>query len=177
MKTSWMVLAAVLVGLLALGARTANGTGAEAPRVVVGTFDSRAVAVAYVRSEAFAEELRGLHAELAAARAAGDEARVAELEVLGPRLQERAHRQGFGMAPVDDLLAGVADELPRLASEAGVDVIVSKWALAYRSEGARFVDVTDRMAELFEPDEATRATIRELLRTPPVPAERLATEH
>ena len=106
-----------------------------APRVVVGTFDSRAIAVAYIRSDANAELLYQMRAEvesaLAEARAAGDDARVAELEQRGPALQRKYHEQGFSTAPVDDILVHVEDRLAHIAKEAGVDVLVSKWALAY----------------------------------------------
>jgi hypothetical protein len=77
-------------------------------------------------------------------RQAGDGERVAQLAAFGPALQKRLHRQGFGTAPVDDLLAGMQDELAGIAEQAGVDVIVSRWALAYRGPRARSVDVTSR---------------------------------
>ncbi len=144
--------------------------------MVVGTFDSRAVAVAWTRSKGFAAVLDGLRAEQERARAAGDQERVASLDARGAALQKELHRQAFSTAPVDGIVARVADALPGIAREAGVDVIVSRWALAWRSDGARFVDVTDRLVAAFEPDAATREAIRQLLAQDPVPLERLA-EH
>ena len=76
----------------------------------MGTFDSRAVAVAYVRSDAFADSMRALQADLERAKTAGDEERVAELEAMGPAMQKRIHAQGFGTAPVDDVVARIEDE-------------------------------------------------------------------
>lgn len=162
-----LLLAAALT--LSLGAAAPR----EHPTVVVGTFDSRAVAIAYTRSAAFQEHLAGLRAELERARAAGDAERVAELEALGPAMQERIHRQGFGTAPVDDVVARIDARLPQIAREAGVDVIVSQWALAYRGPAARFVDVTDGLVAEFEPDAATLKAIREIRKTDPVPADQL----
>lgn len=173
-----MLLGGLLV--LTLGAQGVRATS-EAPRVVVGTFDSRAVAIACIRSEASADYLRALQADveraLERARAAGDTALAADLEALGPAMQERMHQQGFGTAPVDDILARIADRLPALAQEAGVDVIVSKWGLAYRAPGASFVDVTERLAAAFEPDEATWKVLREVVETEPVPSHESQGDH
>ncbi len=174
----WNALLALPLGaLLALPqAAWSPRVKPDAPTVVLGTFDSRAVAIAHVRSEAFAAELAEMRREQEEARAAGNEARVAELDELGRAMQDRAHAQGFGTAPVDDVLARVEGRLPALAAEAGVDVLVSKWALAYRAPSARTVDVTERLAAEFGPDEATWKVIRDVLATEPVEGE-IATEH
>ena len=169
-----------LIGLLLGGALvlTLNARGVSAsndlPRVVVGTFDSRAVAVAYVRSSAFANEMAAQEAALERAKEAGDEARVAELEAWGPTTQRRIHEQGFGTAPVDDILARIEHELPAIADEAGVDVIVSKWALAHTRPAAKFVDLTHALAARFDPDEATLKVIAELTAREPLSADELA---
>ena len=168
----------LLGGLLVLTlAAQEPAVSPQAPRVVVGTFDSRAIAVAYIRSDAHAKRLNKLRAEveaaLAEARAAGDEARVAELEARGPALQRKAHQQGFSTAPVDDILVHVEDQLPAIAKEAGVDVIVSKWVLTYKRPTASFVDVTEALVAEFDPDEATMKVIKQLLATDPVPLDQL----
>jgi hypothetical protein len=121
--------------------------------------------------------MRAKHAELAEAQATGDEKLVAELEAFGPALQQRIHRQGFGTAPVDDILALIEDQLPVIAEASGVDVLVSKWALAYHRPDASFVDVTDRLAAEFDPDEKTLKTIREVLASEPVPMDQLREDH
>ena len=54
-----------------------------------------------------------------------------------------------------------------------MDVIVSKWALAYRSPAAGFVDVTDLLAAEFAPDEATLKTIRDIVQSEPIPLDSL----
>lgn len=172
LRKIWIATFAVAVAGLALGAQEASPRPA-APAVVVGTFDSRAVAVAWGRSKGFAALLSGLRAEQEQARAAGDLERVAALDARGAALQEELHRQAFSTAPVDGVVARVADALPEIAREAGVDVIVSRWALAWRSDGARFVDVTERMVAAFEPDAATQEAIRQLVSQDPLPPERL----
>lgn len=171
-RKTWFAGIAALACAAAL-ARGGQGTADEPPRVVVGTFDSRAIAIAYVQSDGFQAFLAGKHAELARAREAGDAAQVAALEAFGPQLQERLHRQGFAAAPVDEIVARIADDLPRIAERRGVDVIVSKWALAYRRPGAKLVDVTDDLAACFEPSEKTWKSIHEIVRQDPVPLEQL----
>jgi len=172
---SWQAGAGV-VGALVL-ACTAAATSGDAPRVVLGTFDSRAVAIAYAGSEAFRTYLSGLYEELAQAKAAGNDARVAELEAFGPQLQERLHLQGYSTASVADILAHIEDELPALAARAGVDAIVSRWDLVYRSPSARFVDVTDLLVAEFDPDARTLQSAREIVEQEPVPADELRDDH
>lgn len=164
----------LLAGLLAL-ALGAQGVAeaSENPTAVVGTFDSRAIAVAYVQSGAFREYLVAQKTDvdqaLERAMAAGDESLVAQLSALGPAMQKRLHEQGFGTAPVDDILARIEDRLPAIAEEAGVDLIVSKWTLNYRNPEVRFVDVTDLIAAEFEPSERTLKMIRSTVESEPIP--------
>jgi hypothetical protein len=144
---------------------------------VVGTFDSRGVAVAYVSSNAFKEYLTAQRADITKAieraRAAGDLALARELEALGPAMQDRIHRQGFGTAPIDDIMTRLADKLPGVAEKAGVDVIVSKWATSYHKPAAKFVDVTEQLVALFEPSAETLANIRKLVASEPMSPEQL----
>jgi len=182
MNKSHTGIGMLLGGLLVL---TLNAQGTttmrENPTVVVGTFDSRAIAVAYVQSDAFRDYLAALQADvsraLERARAAGDEELAARLGALGPAMQERLHDQGFGTAPVDDIIARIEDELPGIAEEAGVDVIVSKWTLTYSNPAAKFVDVTGLIAAEFDPSERTLEMIRSTMETEPVPLDEIAHDH
>ena len=153
----------------------------ENPTVVVGTYDSRAVAVAYAQSDAFGAYIVAQQADVAQvlerAKTAGDENFVTELEGLGPAMQKRLHEQGFGSAPVDDILARIEDKLPEIAERAGVDVIVSKWTLTYRDPAAKFVDVTGLIAAEFDPDERTLKMIESLAGTEPVPPGEISHDH
>lgn len=139
----------------------------------VGTFDSRLVATAYVRSEAFHKRLVKLQSEIDAAKARGAEKRVKELEARGPALQHLVHKQAFSTWPVHDILQTIKPQLPQIAKQAGVDLIVSKWDVAYQRPGVETVDVTDFMVALFQPDDATRKVLESLRKQDPVPLERL----
>ena len=168
----------VLVALIALVAIPAAGArqseeDAASRGARLGVFDSRAVALAHYRSKAFQGHLAELKAELEKAKAGGDRKRVEELEAKGPALQALMHKQAFGTWPVDEILKTIEEELAGIAAGAGVDVIVSRWDVAYRKPGVELVDVTDGMVAPFEPDAATRRVIEDMRGKDPVPAEEL----
>jgi hypothetical protein len=97
----------------------------------VGVYDSRAIAVAFMGSEVYqatvGKQLTAMRAEHDAAKAAGNQKRVAELEAEGQARQVLLHKQGFSTAPVDDILTLIQDKMPEIAKAAGVGPIVSKW--------------------------------------------------
>lgn len=175
----------VAVGILcfagsAVVAMSVHEATAKPPAVVVGTFDSRAVLFAHVGSEAFKSYLAAQKADLDRvrdrARAAGDKALSADLDALGPGVQRRIHEQGFGTAPVADILERIADRLPDVAAKAGVDVIISKWDLTYHRPSATFVDVTDLLVAEFHPDQETLKGIHEIVSQDPVPLDQIREE-
>lgn len=160
---------ALAAGLLVtvLGAKaSSSGTPAKAR---IGTYDNRAIAVAYAASR-FSPVPQRME-ELRAAQAAHDDARVKELNAWGEAHQRSLHRQGFGRVPVDDLLDCVRASFPQVARDAGVDAIA--WGLDFAGEGVERVDVTDALVALYEPSAKTRATIRELLERKPISLDEL----
>ena len=177
--TAAALVLALLAGLMSLSARAHAPlpfrSEAAPPAIVVGTFDSRAVAIAYVRSKTFSEYVGAQQADigraLERARAAGDDDLVRALDELGPAMQRRIHEQGFSTAPVDDLLEKIADRIPAIAEETGVDLIVSKWQLVHRASDANTVDVTEAFVREFDPDDATWKAVREIVKQEPVSRE------
>ena len=170
-----VVIVVAIAGLAvyaAVGAQESqeNTSGSS---VRVGVFDSRAVAMAYFRSEAFKRQLNEMRVEYKKAKAAGDEKRVKELGVQGPALQALMHKQGFSTWPVDNILEKIKGKIPEIAKEAKVDIIVSKWDIVYQRAGVEFVDVTDLMVKPFYPDKSTLKIIKEIQKKDPVPHEEL----
>ncbi len=171
------ILSVLVAGLLALAVTsTAQDSGAatqsdaNAPEaIVLGTFDSRGIALAYYRSAAFSAALKELHAQRDAAKAEGDTELVEELERRGPAMQAEAHRRTFGNASVRELLEPLDDEIAAIAKRLGVDVVVSRWDQVYRRPSTKSVDVTAALAGLFDPDEKTLQIMEELLQQAPVP--------
>lgn len=124
---------------------------AQAAGVVrIGTYDSRAIAVAYTNSDHFDRaQLAQKMKELNEAKAAGDEKRAEELEGWGARQQQLAHFRAFGRYPVDELLKEIDEGVAQLAAEKDLDAIV--WFADYHSDGVELVDVTMDLVRLFEP--------------------------
>lgn len=169
----------IVLGLLAvtatwiappLWAQTGK-TGTKSATLRVGTFDSRAVAVAYAGSENFNRRIRGLMDEYKNAKAAGDRQKADQLEAESKAGQRRLHEQGFSTASVANILETIKDQLPAIAQKAGVDVIVSKWDIVYQAPGAEFVDVTRLLIEPFHPNERALRNIEELEKHAPIPME------
>lgn len=144
------------------------------PALKIGTFDSRALALAYWRSDEGMKELQGLHEEMRKAKQAGDEKRIKELEIEGPGKQVRLHQQVFSTGTVTDVVKKIQTELPLVAKEAGVSLIVSKWQIAYKDTSIEYVDVTLPLVKLFNPDEKIMKMVEQIMKTDPVPIEELS---
>ncbi len=130
--------------------------GAQAP-YRIGVFDSRAVAIAWARSEDGAAQLRQLRADYNQAKQAKDEKRIKELDQQAQWTQMRLHQMGFSTGPVGDILAKVKDKLPGIARQERVLAIVSKWECPYNDPSVELVDVTLPLVKLFDPsDEVLR---------------------
>jgi hypothetical protein len=135
----------------------------------IGVFDSRAVAVAYGNSDEFKKSIASVFADLQTARAGKDEKRVKELERELPWAQVRAHQQAFSNGPVGEILAKVKDQLPAIAAQAGVSLIVSKWEVQFRDPKVELVDVTVPLAMLFHPSAKVLQWVDEMKARDPIP--------
>ena len=88
----------------------------DGPKVRVGIYDSRAVAVAFAHSDWNEKRLEPKMAEMEKAKAIGDTKKIQELDKWGHAQQAKLHRQGFGAASVDAILEHIKDNLPQVAS-------------------------------------------------------------
>lgn len=141
--------------------------------LTVGIYDSRAITVAFAHSNIHNEIHKDFKAEYDKAKEAGKEERVKEMEAQAEAKQHLFHQQGFGSAPVHDILEHIKDKIPGVAREAGVDIIVSKWELIYESPSAEFVDVTDLMVQLFDPDERVLSIVEDMRDKDPIPLDEI----
>lgn len=137
----------------------------------VGTYDSRAIAVAYVNSRWNGEQYKAKKKEMEKAKAAGDNEKIAELEAWGEAKQHKQHLQGFSTAPVHEFLEKVKKELPKIAKAADIDIIVSKWEFDYQKRNAKTIDVTDEIVKLYNPSEKTLKILKELRKHKPMTEE------
>lgn len=162
----FMAITVLLPGFLSVSAAAQDSGGSGS---VIGTFDSRCVALAYYRSEEFLSEVDEQKAEYEAALQSGDTERADELEILGPEQQQLVHERVFSAADIDEIIWMIWSELPAVAEEAGVDVIVSIWDIIYRDESMQFVDVTDLLVIFFDPSEETLGIIESMKGVPAIP--------
>lgn len=168
-----MVLAATAFAAVLSFVPAAAGGDEAAVGVRVGVYDSRLVALAYGRSDEFTKRLGEMRSDLDAAKARGDEKTVARLEAGGPALQEQLHRQVFGNAPIPAIMERIRKDLPAIARDAGVDLVVCKWDIAWQDEDAELVDVSGSIMKLFKPTPETLEMAEKIRSQPPVPAEKL----
>ncbi len=140
-----------------------------AAKARIGVFDSRAVAIAYYTTPEFRNEMQQMMAGLSAAKAANNQAKVDELEFQGPAIQNLMHYQGFSTASIPNVLEKLTAALPKVAADAGVSMIVSKWEIAFKNGDADYVDVTDQLVRPFNPSAQTLNTIAQIKAQTPMP--------
>lgn len=136
----------------------------------IGIYDSRAVAVAYAGSSFQQTKMSELVSRQKQAKAAGDKKELARIEAEGRAWQAALHRQGFGTAPVDDLLTNISQALPTIQAEAGVTQLISKWnepELKKHADAER-LDVTMKLVDAFHPSERQRRHAIEIQTKKPV---------
>jgi hypothetical protein len=158
-----LCLAVCSAGIFVAQSRAAEGV------VRIGTYDNRAIAIAYAHSQylPLVEKTR----EYDSAEAAGDTVRMEEINEYMKALQRQLHRQGFGRAPVDDLLEPVADRMPGLAADLGVDAIV--WICDFAGQGVEVIDVTMDLVGLYDPTQETIDMCRKVFEYEPVDLDEL----
>ena len=141
--------------------------------VRVGIYNSRLVGLAYGRSEAHGKYVESVKAEHKQAKADNDTTKMQELETTMELAQKLMHWQVFGNFPIRDIMEKIADKLPGIAEKAGVDIIVSKWDISFQKSDVEFVDVTEHIVALFNPDEKTQMIMKQMESQPVVPWEDL----
>jgi hypothetical protein len=166
-------LCAVALSALCSGAAFSQAVKGS---VRIGTYDSRAVALAFYNTDEFRQTMSGMMAELEKAKSAKDDKRVKELESQGPFMQARMHWQVFSNLSVPNIIDRIKDAIPGIAKDAGVSAIVSKWELVYTDESIECVDVTPRLVKLFNPNEKVLKWIEDGSNQDPIPLEKLPPE-
>lgn len=150
-KRSFLLMSGTaLCGLASTGAHAA---APQAPGFKVGIYDSRAVAVAAANSATGRKVIESRMAEYEKAKEAKDDKKMSEIKAAMNTRQRRNHEQAFSTGSVMNIMDLIQDRLPEVAKSAGVQLIVSKWELAYRAETLELVDVTDELIKVFAPSE------------------------
>jgi len=171
-KTEKLISISAILCSILLATGVASGQPANG-NLRVGTYDSRAIAVAYAQSKFMRQELATLMQERDRAKAANDEKRVKELEAKGNAWQSQLHQQAFSTASVTALLEKIKPELQALALQAGVSLIVSKWEIVYDGHSVEYVDVTLPLVQKFEASPQVLKIIEQLRQHDPIPLDKL----
>ena len=171
----WASVALLLYGCVMCATAAAQEPQAKNAeyRFIVGVFDSRAVAIAYARSDVFKRDIKSVTEEFEKAKSAGDQKRMAEINTQMEERQALMHKQGFSTYSVSDILDKIKDRLPEIARQANVDTIVSKWDVVYQRSGIEFIDITDLMVKPFSPNEQTLTILKEMAKQKPIPLEQM----
>jgi hypothetical protein len=167
--TATAVWIAALTGAISAQTPSSVPPPSAAPTVRIGVFDSRMVALAYYNSDEHRRFMQDLMAQLKAAKAANDTAKIADLEFRGPALQSLMHYQVFSNASIPNVMDRLAPDLPKVAAEARVPVIVSKWDVAFHDPNVEYVDVTDALVARFNPSEQVQKWIADGKTKAPIP--------
>ena len=157
-----LVVSIMLVGSVLPGAGETREKTDKVSRIIVGTFDSRAVTLAFGNSPQEAEFYKR-YPEYVAPRAGATPEEVEQWKI---NLKKRQFRQGFGRGDVGEFLDLIKDEIPKIAEKAGVDIIVSKWDIEYQSPKVKLVDVTEALIQPFKPTEERLKIIRDVMAVP-----------
>jgi hypothetical protein len=176
METARWVIKAVLACFILTLFGGASVVPANAqPKIRIGTYDSRYVALAFYNMKQINDFMVNLNEELNKARESGDKNKIMELEAKGPAFQNLMHQQVFGNLSIPNVMATIKDQLPAIAQKAGVTMIVSKWEIQYSESGVEQVDLTMQILDLFHIDDVTKKMIEEGLSAnlQPVPVEQL----
>lgn len=183
-KTLLIVSCGAATVVAGLGLSAVPPTPARPPahaaeaKMRLGTYDSRGIALAYGRSSrpdcmlAKVEQIREQHET---AKAAGNGARMKELEAQAVAIQDEIHKQVFSGASIDGILPLIEADLTKVAQTARVSVIVGE--VLFHDPTVEIVDVTLEMCAPFEPDAATLKMIKDLLKKPVVSEYQFSTEH
>jgi hypothetical protein len=175
-RTISMIASGICLAIWANSAQPGEPAAKPADaKVRIGVYDSRAIVVAFVGTDAWknsvGKELADKKAENDKAKSEGNQKRVAELEAWGKAQQARLHKQGFSTAPVDDILKHIKNKMPEIAKSAGVGPIVSKWdteTLA-KYKSAEQVDITMALVDAFQPTKERRQIAADIQKHKPIP--------
>jgi hypothetical protein len=146
----------VLVAALAIPAvPSAAGQTAK-----VGAFDRQSIVMAFYASPLWSAALKEKLAERDAAKAAGDQERVEELDKWGQAQQKLAHRQLTGDAPIENILRTMKPMLAAVAAQAQVTTVVPEGHRVNKKVAT--VDVTGLLLDQLQASTKTRKNVEQL---------------
>ena len=128
----------------------------QQPKIRIGVYDSRAVAISYANSKFFKNPFSNLGPRMKVAKERNDTKEIAKIEIEGKMHQAILHDQGFGKGSVNTILENYKEKIDAIAKDEKLDLIVSKWEVMYQGSPLELVDITEKMAGLFEPPDKVK---------------------
>jgi hypothetical protein len=172
-KSSLFLAAVCLLAIVIAAVPSSHGDNTSPQRSIrIGTYDPRAIAIAYAHSKYCQQVLAEHHRAYEAAKAAKDADAQKKEEDWGRSQQIRLHLQGFAGAPVDDLIKYVHKDVAKIAKDTDVDAITD--TVDYASPDVQQVDITDKLIALYHPSPQTLKMIANLRKIRPYPMEQIA---
>lgn len=159
-----LAVAVPVAGIAVTASRVVDPSTSRQGDVKIGTYDSRAIAIAWAASShnPVAEKMK----EYEAAKKANDKAKVVELEAWGPAHQRLLHFQGFGDVPVGELLVPVEKEIEKLLRDKGLAAMTRHCDAV--GDKVEIVDVTDDLVQLFKPSGRTLEMVSQIRDSQPL---------
>jgi Ni,Fe-hydrogenase I large subunit len=114
------------------------------------------------------KRLKDMKEQMKKAREDKDSAAIKKLRMVGNMLQAMQHEKSFGTGSVRYELLEIKDKVDSLAKAENLDGIVSKWELNFHGGNIEVVDVTEKIALLFEPNEKFKKMLPDLLKSEPM---------
>lgn len=137
----------------------------------VGTYDSRAVAIAYLNStynRNIMKTIKELNVKMQNAKQENDSSLIKKLNFEGPVRQAILNEKGFGTGSVRFEILEIKDKIDSLAKAEKIDLVVSKWELNYSDPGCEVIDITREIASLFKPNDRFKKMLQDILKSEPV---------
>ena len=136
----------------------------------IGVYDSRSVAIAFAGSEKHEARTKAELAALKKAKEQGDKATIQQADEVVWESRRRLHRQGFGTAPVEDILALYPQAVKALKERRQLSALVSRWDKQARKRhaGAKQIDVTAELIELPGPTDRQRKSATAIQKIKPL---------
>ncbi len=140
------LLAGVVVVLLCVS-QTLAAESSNRPRI--GVFKRTDLLIAFYKSAAWDQHLKDLMKQRDQAREKGDKKKVKQIEQQGAKLQQIAHQQLAGQAPLSNIFEQIEKKFPEVCKESGVCAIIEK--PIYSTKDVELVDITERLVKLLPP--------------------------
>jgi len=136
-------------------------------KVRVGTYDSRLIAVAYYNSKLFKLPSEARE-KMKVAKEKNDTATMSSIGKEMTLRQRYMHEQAFGKASVCYLIEEIKDKVSDFTKNENLDFIVSKWEMSFTNPNFEVVDITLKLANLFEPLKDMKEMMSDLNNNEPV---------